>query len=155
MPVLASLGVLLPVALGAVVLSVRASHDPTYATYGERLAVAPRVVPAERPPVLEDLWTASSADPPLDGVTFYSRDRPLVTLCVGPVATCRSHMGMTDVLRTEQVGSHLVTIGVINPGHAQGLGRRLLRYWQTVPLVAVDEGRPVPAWLGDTSDYSS
>ena len=119
----------------------------TPATFGERLREPVQVAPSVRVPGLADLWSESSVDPPVAGITFYSRNRPLVTLCVGAEAACRQTWGMRGVLRSEQVGGRHVTIGVVNPGVASGLGPRLLHYWQTVPLVEVGSTPPrAPSW---------
>lgn len=151
-PLLAGLLPLAVVAitLGGFGLAARSSAAPV--SWGELLQEQPLVVPADPPPGLIDLWSTSSADPPLPAITWYSRNQALVSLCLGQVEACRSRMGMADVIRSERVGGHQVTIGVVRPGAATTMDGGLLRYWQTVPLVDVS-GQPArrPAWLAEDS----
>lgn len=151
----ALVGVLAVLAVGLVAMSVRANADPVPATFAERLQAPPQVLPADRVPQLIDLWSESFTGPQLEGVTYYSTNRPLVTVCLGDEATCRYTMGMAAVLRTEQVGPHRVTIGVVRPGRVEGLGPELLHYWKTVPLVRVPvDGSAAPAWMAEDSTYT-
>ena len=124
-------------------------------TYAEVLEHAPTALPADRVPHLMNLRSEWFVDPELSGVSFYSYNRPTVTVCFGGEANCRFAMGFTDVLRSERVGPHLVTVGVVNPGTAVDLGSELLTYWKSVPLVAVSE-HPTssPAWMDEDSYYT-
>lgn len=132
------------------VFTGRAEEARDRPTYAQRLTLEAPALPAQRVPQLLDLWSQSGEAEgiSLTGVTFYSRNKPLVTLCAGPEQACASTLGMAEVLRSEQVGGRTVTVGVIEPGLATGLGADLTHYWRTVPLFApTSDPNSVPVWL--------
>ena len=146
---------LLALALGTVALTEWASAGPVFSTYADHLKLPPQVMPADPIPRRSDLWSTSFVDPELAGVTFFSENRPLITMCLGEEATCRLHFGLSEVLRSERMGRHMVTVGVVYPGSAEELGLDLLEYWKSVPLVSVtSDPSSHPAWMDEKSMYT-
>jgi hypothetical protein len=122
----------------------RRTSPPAFASFDQQLTGPSSVLPVGRPPDLADAWSGGPLAGPVEVISFYSVNRPLVLLCVGEPTACQRQLERDELLRSERVGAHDVTIAV--SGYAVGLGPELLDHWKTVALT-VDR----PAWLDDPS----